>query len=125
MYLYLNTWFIPIVFRAYIAYWTNTAVKRLRMRELLCELIEVSARRTKTEEKYTSGRLHKALEKMVNKIERGVNTRNLSFNARKILRNSLPYISGVSYFWFLSVHTPLYTRLTAVFIGLLPYDNCN
>ena len=31
---------------------------------------ELSAR-TKTEEKYTSGRLHKALEKKVNKIMRG------------------------------------------------------
>ena len=45
----------------------NTAVKRLRMRELLSEL----SFRTKTEEKYISERLHKALEKRVNKITRG------------------------------------------------------
>ena len=31
---------------------------------------EVSAR-TKTEKKYTSGRLHKALEKRINKIKKG------------------------------------------------------
>ena len=43
----------------------NTMVKRLCMRELLSEL------RAKTEEKYISGRLHKALEKRVNKITRG------------------------------------------------------
>ncbi len=48
--------------------------------------------RTKTEEKYISGRLHKALEKKGKQNYEGVNTRKLSFNTRKILRNSLPYI---------------------------------
>ena len=52
---------------------------------------ELSAR-TKTEEKYISGRLHKALEKKGKQNYEGVNTRKLSFNTRKILRNSLPYI---------------------------------
>ena len=39
-----------------------------------------------------SGRLHKALEKKSKQNYEGVNTRKLSFNTRKILRNSLPYI---------------------------------
>ena len=47
----------------------NTAVKRLRMREFLSELSFQLV--PKTEEKYTSERLHKALEKRVNKIMRG------------------------------------------------------
>ncbi len=50
----------------------NTAVKRLRIRELLSELSFqlVPLARTKTEEKYTPKRLHKALEKRVNKVMR-------------------------------------------------------
>ncbi len=47
----------------------NTAVKRLRMRELLSELSFQLVQ--KTEEKYISGRLHEALEKRVNKITMG------------------------------------------------------
>ncbi len=38
-------------------------------------------------------RLRKSLGKRVNKVTRVVDTKKLSFNTRKILRNSLPYIS--------------------------------
>ncbi len=77
---------------------------------LLCARAELSAR-TKTEEKYIAGRLHKALEKKGKQNYEGVNTRKLSFNTRKILRNSLAlYFQVFSYFLcFCSVHTPLYT----------------
>ncbi len=60
----------------------NTAVKRLRMRELLSEL---------------SFQLVQRLRKSISlgafiALEKRVNSRKLSFNTRKILRNFLPYI---------------------------------
>ncbi len=65
---------------------------------------ELSAR-TKTEEKYISGRFHEALEKRVNKIMGKIMRRN----TRKILRNSLPYIFRCFIFVFLfSPHSFVY-----------------
>ncbi len=80
---------------------------------VLGKINEIVLKKSKTEEKYTSGHLHEALEKRANKITRGytVSTRKLSFNAGNLLRNFLPCIlrSFLIFCVFVQVRTPLYT----------------
>ncbi len=82
------------------------------MRELLSELSFqlVPLARTKTEEKYTPKRLHKALEKRVNKIMRGLTQENFLLTQGRYSEISTLYFQVFSYILcFCSVRTPLYT----------------
>ncbi len=96
----------------------NTAVKRLRMHELFVRA-ELSAR-TKTEEKYISERLHKALEKRVNEITRG---KHKNFVLTQGRYSEILYFQLFSYFLcFFSVALTLkfYTLISICYVFVFP-----
>ena len=73
----------------------------------------------KTEEKYISGCLHKTLEKKGKQNYEWVNSKKLSFNTRKILRNSLPYIFRCFLIFCVFVQsTLLYIQFAFIFPAL-------
>ncbi len=83
----------------------NTAVKRLRMRELLSELSFQLVQRLR--KSISLSAFIKLYRKKGKQNYEGVNTRKLSFHTRKILRNSLPYIFRCFLIFCVSVQSAL------------------